>query len=215
MLDARDHLLPDIAALPEIDAAELVHVGFMRERVAIDEIHAAARHAERDAVRVIGLGVGQRRAEVGGGLGGEFGWQDGARAERGKARIGIGQAVFAQARTVPHGHHAERRREVLGEDLGAQFVEIELCQGLPREPSGIEKKAAAIRPVAFGGDQIHNDLALRGQQRSKNRHAGATRPISLVVSPLRKFRASSPATLTLRGQEAALPACEFSYSPLA
>ena len=34
VLDAGDDLLADIAALVEIDAAELVHVGFVRERVA-------------------------------------------------------------------------------------------------------------------------------------------------------------------------------------
>ena len=53
MLDARDHLLADVAALVEIDAAELVHVGLVRKGVAIDEIEAAARHAERDAMRLV------------------------------------------------------------------------------------------------------------------------------------------------------------------
>ena len=53
MLDARHHFLADEAALVEIDAAELVHVGLVREGVAVDEIRAAARHAERDAVRFV------------------------------------------------------------------------------------------------------------------------------------------------------------------
>ena len=68
MLHARHDLLADIAALVEIDAVELVHVGFVRERVAIDEIESAARHAERDAVRLVGCGIDQRRAEIGGGF---------------------------------------------------------------------------------------------------------------------------------------------------
>ena len=38
---ARHHFLPDETAFLEIDAVELVHVGFMREGVAIDEIDAA------------------------------------------------------------------------------------------------------------------------------------------------------------------------------
>ena len=50
MLDARDNLLSDVAAFVEIDAVELVHVGLVRECVAIDEIETAARHAERNAV---------------------------------------------------------------------------------------------------------------------------------------------------------------------
>src|SRR5262249_46329857 len=53
MLDARPHFLADIAAFGEIDPAELIHIGFMRKGVAIGEIEPAARHAERDAVRLI------------------------------------------------------------------------------------------------------------------------------------------------------------------
>ena len=68
MLHARHDLLADVAALVEIDAAELVHVGLVREGVAVDEVDAAARHAERDAVRLVVGGVDQRRAEIGGGL---------------------------------------------------------------------------------------------------------------------------------------------------
>ena len=101
MLDARDDLLADIAAFVEIDAAELVHVGFVRERVEIGEILAAARHAERDAMRLVGFGAGKRRAEIGGGFGGKIGRQDAARAERRQPRIGIAQAVVALADARP------------------------------------------------------------------------------------------------------------------
>ena len=65
MLHARHHLLADVAALVEIDAAELVHVGLVREGVAVDEIEPAARHAERDAVRLVGGCIHQLGAEIG------------------------------------------------------------------------------------------------------------------------------------------------------
>src|SRR4029453_1602476 len=54
VLDARDHLLSDEAALVEIDAAELVHVGLMWKCIAVDEIEAAARDAKRDAMPLVG-----------------------------------------------------------------------------------------------------------------------------------------------------------------
>jgi hypothetical protein len=47
MFHARHHLLADIAALGEIDAVKLVHVGLVEKRVAIAEIPAAAGHAQR------------------------------------------------------------------------------------------------------------------------------------------------------------------------
>src|SRR5262249_17852999 len=54
------------------------------------------------------------------------------------------------------------------EDLGAQFVEIQLfhkvwCQ----RTRAIEEEAAAILGQCFGDDEIDDDLALRGQQRGK------------------------------------------------
>ena len=73
----------------------------MRESVAIDEILAAARHAKRDAVRVIGFRIGERRAEIGGGFGGEIGRENGARAERGQARVGIKQARIRSNPRLP------------------------------------------------------------------------------------------------------------------
>ena len=54
VLHARDHLLAHIAALGEIDAVELVHVGLMRIGVTIGEIEPAARDAEGNAVVLVG-----------------------------------------------------------------------------------------------------------------------------------------------------------------
>ena len=88
MLDARDHLLADEAALVEVDAAELVHVGLVRKGIAVNEIEAAARHAERDPVRLVGGGLEQLRAEIGRGLGGQVRRQHAAQAQRRQARIG-------------------------------------------------------------------------------------------------------------------------------
>jgi len=95
VLDARDHFLADVTAFVEIDAGQLVHVGFVRKGAAIVEIHAAARHAERDAVGVIGVGIGRRRAQIDGGLGVQMWRQHAARTERRQAWVGIRQPVFA------------------------------------------------------------------------------------------------------------------------
>ena len=69
MLHPRHHLLADIAALVEIDAVQAVHVGLVRERVAIHEIEPAARHAGLDAMRFVSLAVD----EVGADDAGDFG----------------------------------------------------------------------------------------------------------------------------------------------
>ena len=89
VFDARDHLLADEAALVEVDAAELVHVGLVRKGIAIDEVEAAARHAERDPMRLVGGRVEQLRAEVGRGLLGEVRREHAAQPERRQARVGI------------------------------------------------------------------------------------------------------------------------------
>src|SRR5947209_4040563 len=94
MLHARHDLLADEAALVEIDAMELVHVGLMRKRIAIHEIKAAARYPERDAVPLECGRRDQRGAEVGRRLGGEMRRQNDAMAERRQARIAIAQSVF-------------------------------------------------------------------------------------------------------------------------
>ena len=98
MLHPRHHLLADIAALGEIDAAELVHVGLVRKGVAVAEIDAAARHAERDAMRFVFARVDERRAELGRRRGGKMRRQHHAQPERRQPRIGIAQAVFGRCR---------------------------------------------------------------------------------------------------------------------
>ena len=85
---ARDDLLADEAALVEIDAVKLIHVGLVREGIAVDEVEPAARHAERDAVRFVVRGIDQLRAEIGGGLTGKMRRQHAAQAKLRQPRIG-------------------------------------------------------------------------------------------------------------------------------
>ena len=108
MLHARDDLLADVAALAEVDAAELVHVGVVREGVAEGEVDAAFRHAERDAVRVVvGLArLVEIRRHVGAGR------HDGAEAERGEPRIGRDRPVErSAASSLPHAATTMRSSE--------------------------------------------------------------------------------------------------------
>ena len=100
MLHARHHLLADIAALVEIDAGELVHVGLVREGVAVDEVEPAARHAERDAVRLVGLRLDQLGAEIGRGLLGQMRRQH-ARAGRAPAAAGRHRPGRIRSRRAP------------------------------------------------------------------------------------------------------------------
>ena len=163
MLHARHHFLADEAALGEIDAGELVHVGLVREGVAIAEIEAAARHAVRDAMRLVGGGVDDLRAEIGGRLRRHVRRQHDAHAQRREPRIGVAQAVFGRADAVPDRHDAEAVGEILDRGLGAQLVEIELLdEGRGERARTIEKEAVA-RP-GFRQDEIDDDLALRGEQ---------------------------------------------------
>jgi hypothetical protein len=89
MLGARHDFLADIAALVEIDAAELIHVSFMGKGVAINEINPAARYAERDAVRFIVLRARQRGAKLARCLRRAMRRDHHPKPERRQARIGI------------------------------------------------------------------------------------------------------------------------------
>ena len=146
MLHARHHFLADEAALVEIDAAELVHVGLVREGVAVDEIAAAARHAERDAMRLVVGGIDQRRAELGRGLA----RRDAAaimqrHPSAGRRGSAIAQAESGRAGAVPDRQHAERLGQILDDHLGAQLVEVEpLHQRRRQRARAIEEIAAAV-----------------------------------------------------------------------
>ena len=74
---------------------------------------------------------------------------------------------------VPGREHAERLRQILDDDFGAQFVEIEFFDERRAERSrGVEKEAAAVRRRRLGHDEIGNDFALRRQERAETCYAG-------------------------------------------
>ena len=182
VLHARHHLLADIAAFFEIDAGELVHVGFVREGVAVGEIDPATRDAKRDAVRLVFVCLDQRRAKIGSGSSGEMRRQHHAHAERRQPRIGIAQANPVRAAlaqrgraggaAVPSGEHAQNCRQILNDYLGAQLVEVEFFdQRRGLRLRNVEKKPAAILCRRFDDDEVGNDFALRRQQRAKTRLA--------------------------------------------
>src|SRR5262249_61394718 len=103
--------LPDIPPFGKIAPAEMIHIGFMRKGVAISEINSAARHAERDAVRLIILRAHKRGAKFARRGGGAMRRNHHTKSERRQARIGIGQALFGRAAlgrilAVPDREHA-------------------------------------------------------------------------------------------------------------
>src|SRR5262249_60805139 len=70
VLDARDDLLADEAALVEVDAAKLVHVALMRKRIPVSKVGAALRDAKRDSMSLVLRRVDKLSANVGAGIGG-------------------------------------------------------------------------------------------------------------------------------------------------
>ena len=126
MLHARHHFLSDIASLVEIDSVQAVHVGFVRERVAINEVEAAARRADGNPMRVIAGAVDQLRADQPRELLRKLLRHQDPPAERRVTRVGERQIGFHGGLAVPRRHHAETVGQVLDRDLGAQLVEAEL-----------------------------------------------------------------------------------------
>lgn len=159
MLHPRDHLLPDIAALLEVHAAELVHQRLVREGVAEGEVAPAFRHAEPDAVGVIRVfrGIGRERA-----LG-----KIQPLAERGQASVAHARRLGRGLGPIPGGRHAERR--VGGHrHLGAQTIEPEPLDEVGLALGGDVETEAIVRA---GYQEIELDLALGRQQRAEPRLA--------------------------------------------
>ena len=144
MLHPRHDLLADIAALVEIDAVQPVHVGLVRERVAIHEVEAAARHAERDAMRLIGGAVDEVGADEMRRLSAPVppapGCASRARrcADRRRSRSGL------IAGSPPHAASTPRLSDRFSTvDLGAQLVEAELGR---RGPSASARGQSIRKP---------------------------------------------------------------------
>ena len=167
MLHPRDHLLADEAAFLEIDPMELVHVGFMREGVPIDEIEAAGGHAELDPMRLIGGGIDQLGPERGRRVG-RVGRRDAAQAQFRQAGVRIARAPVRRRSAVPDRHHAGNSGQILDDDLCAQFVEAQPLDQRGRERTrAVEVERVAMGRTGIRNDEVHDDLALRGQERGK------------------------------------------------
>ena len=199
MLHPRHHFLADIAALVEIDAVQAVHVGFVRKRVAIDEVEAAARNARGNAMRVIGRAVDQLGADQIGDLLREFLAAPGSasRAPRCADRRRPDRASWRARRPRPPSRRGCRRG--FRPQPWRAACRSRACR---RAPCASARGQSIRKPPPwpagrFGDQEIDRDLALRRQQaRRTGRGPGRSSVTSVVTRPLRKLRASSPLTLT-------------------
>ena len=95
-------------------------------------------------------------------------------AELFAARIGKREVGLCRGLAIPHRKHAEAVGEVFHRHLGAQLVEAKLGgQRLRQRSRHVDQEAAAMAGGRFGDQKVHNDLALRGQQRAKAADPGA------------------------------------------
>ena len=161
MLHARDDFLADIAALAEIEPAEIVHVGVMREGVAKGEVAPDLGDTQTDAVGVIGRLVHFIRARTG--ERGFFG-EDRAPAERGEAGVGEDDAIDRRRLSAPERHDLARRALIGDRHLGAQPIER---HALHEVGDAVERQIEQ-ETVAVGHDEeVGLDLSLRREQRAE------------------------------------------------
>ncbi len=163
MLHAGDDLLPDIAALVEIDAAELVHQGFVRKGVVEGEVSSTLRHAEGDEVPDPRRLARIRRPCILEAVSGH----ERAPAERRQPRIRDGDAVAGLRALPPTGQHRPVGARVPEADLGAEPIGGEPLQELGRPRCrDVEEEArpAAIRRVE--DEHVRDDLPLRSEKRA-------------------------------------------------
>ncbi len=169
---------------------ELIHVGLMREGITVIEINTALRHAEPDAVRFIGACIDQYRAKLGGRLGATLRRNKSAQPERRQARIGIAQSISCRAAAIPCRNDAQRLRQILDHDLGAQFIDIQPFDQRADPPAcDVEKQCAAIGRWGDRDEKIGDDLTLRRQQgaepgraRRQAEHVGGNQPVEKITS---------------------------------
>ena len=115
-----------------------------------------------------------------------------APAEHGMARIGKGEVRLHGGLAVPGRQHAHAVGEVLHRDLGAELVEVELVGEALRQRTGqVEQEAAAVAGRGLGDEEIHDDLALRRQQRAETcqargdlRHIGRHQAVEEIARVL-------------------------------
>ena len=144
----------------EVDAVEQIHVGVMREGVAIGEIDPALRRAGGDPRRLIGWQRGFRD-----GLG-RSARQDRTPTERRRARIGVNEGAGQRiGRLAPIGDDTEIGAGVADRDPGPEFIDRQALGEVGGERHGtIQEKG--WRPAGGAqNEEIEQNLALRGQQR--------------------------------------------------
>ena len=197
MLHPRHHLLPDIAALVEIDAVQPVHVGLVRKRIAIHEVDAAARRAAGDAMGVIGRAIDQVGADQVCGLRREIRRDQDAPAEFRRAdRQTSGRASWRARRPTPRARRDCRTGSRPPPWRAA--CRTRACRRAPA-PARAGSRSGSRRHGPTGASVIRKSAVILpcGVSSAPNRpRPGWTRPTSVVTRPLRKSRASSPLTLT-------------------
>jgi len=163
VLRARDDLLANETAFLEIDAREQVHVGLVREGFAIGKIHAAFRHARRDAASVI-VGALRLRLE-------RVPRRDRPESQRLGARIGR-DSERGRARLRGLGQSEDRELIAQGSDRHRRTQPI---QGKPLDQIGFERLRAVEQITAAFSfsdheeQKVEENLALRREQRTKAR----------------------------------------------
>ena len=174
MLHARHHLLADIAALVEIDARKAVHVGLVREGVAICEVDPAPRHAAGDPMGLIVGRIDQFGVDEPGQLLLEFRRRQDAEAELVVARIGEGNGQLRfglrRKRAVPCGEDAEAIGQIFDHNLGPELVEFHFVgEALGQRLRTVDQETATLVSGRLRDQEIHDDLALWRQQRTESR----------------------------------------------
>jgi len=163
-------LLPDEAALRERDAVKLVEQRLVRERIAEHEIAPALGHAERDAVRMIGVGRHERAARrCESGVGGSCIHDDPlteCRQARIRDHISARDLDRRNGRAAPCRRDDEALRHVADLDRRTQLVHRKPL----RQRTGMIAHRVEQEPaLGLHDDEIEQDLALRREQRRVER----------------------------------------------
>ncbi len=183
-MHAGDDLLAGIAALLEIDAVQPIEIGIMHEGVAIGKIDTALRHAERDAMRLIGRLAASSRSAKRCRRGDEPEAQRRRRADRRKRC----RAKSAGTGLAPDRRDSQACRSCPRSSILARsFVQIELLDEIGDLRADAIEQAAGLRPFRERHDEeIEQKLALRRSNSSIAGLAGRMSSRLLVTSRCRK-----------------------------
>src|SRR5690606_24587925 len=165
MLDARDDLLTDVAALPEADAVQLVVQGVVWKGIAERVIPATLRHTMRDAVRMVDLrlnnaGVADARPV------------ERLRRDRTPAKFRQPGILVNDNRRPDFRSSAspQRRNSMIGRNIrnrgiGPQLVECQPLDEIRRLLPGRFEQIAFVRP---DHEKVEQDLALGREEATEN-----------------------------------------------